>query len=321
MGAIGGLFSVLNQQKWKIVFTVFMTSVFYFMLFPFSDLTDFVSNTIAKQTQNQVQLTMDSMGLSILPPGLALENAQVEIGSFAPLKAQRLALTPSPTGLIHQKPYGTFEAKGLFRGNAKISVSAGKKSDGGVNREKIEMKAQKLSLSDLKDFLRLPVSIRGSADLLSSSQVDLSWNEQPESELQILIEKFELPPASVPTSFGPIALPEINLSQVDLKGRLAAGRFIIEKGQIGKDTDDFSGSIRGKMDMALRNAGDGTPVPVFGAYDLEFDLLVKPAFETKAALFLSFIAAHKTPSTQGSRYRFKVTGMQWGAPPDISTVR
>ncbi len=45
---------------------------------------------------------------------------------------------------------------------------------------------------------------------------------------------------------GPLTLPDLKLSTVELKGRLAAGRFVIETGTIGKPGDELYGTIKGK---------------------------------------------------------------------------
>lgn len=314
-------FSTLLNSKLKISVLILSIFVFVFLLFPFNDLGDFVSSQVARVTGNKLFLQFEELKMSLIPtPGMKFHQVYVEASGFSGVSAQEIKITPSVMGMISQKPYGSVSAQGLFKGDVQIKVKSGSRSDNGVERHKIEVTAQKLSLQDLRDVFRLPVMMKGKLDFDTTSLVDLTFSEQPDVDFTLSISQFELPPANVPTPMGPITMPDLKLSSVEIKGRLAAGKLIIESGVIGKETDELRGTITGNMDIALTNTG-GNIFPVIGGYDFRLDLRAKRNFQERAALFLSFIDNYKTPLPDGSQYRFRVSAASTMVPPTIGALR
>ena len=84
--------------------------------------------------------------------------------------------------------------------------------------------------------------------------VDLTFAEQPDLDLVVKVNRFEMPPSNVNTQMGPISVPEMKLSNVELKGKLSAGRFVIENAKIGNPGDDLQGTLKGSIAKAAFNA-------------------------------------------------------------------
>lgn len=314
-------FKALMNSKLKILVALVSVVIFVFVLFPFNDLGDFVSTQVAKVTGNKLFLQFEELKMSIFPtPGMKFHQVYVEAAGFSGVSAQDIKFTPSIMGMISQKPYGTVNAHGLFKGDLQISVKSGARTDNGVERHKIEVTAQKLNLQDLREFARLPVMMKGKLDFDTTTLMDLTLAEQPDMEVTLSISQFELPPANVPTPMGPITMPDLKLSSVEIKGRLAAGKLIIESGVIGKESDELRGTITGNIDITLTNVG-GNVTPVVGGYDFRIDLRAKRNFQDRAALFLSFIDNYKTALPDGSQYRFRVTAANTMVPPTIGALR
>ena len=162
--------------------------------------------------------------------------------------------------------------------------------------------------------------LKGQLDLKTTALADLTFQEQPDVDIDIQIRQFELPPSNVNTAMGPLTLPDLKLSSVELKGRLAGGRFIIETGTIGRQGDELQGTIKGNMGLNVQNVG-GTPNPQMGAYNIEVDLKAKRSFQDRAALFLSFIDTYKTATSDGAQYKFKVFSNNPQIPPTMGAVR
>lgn len=321
MDVIKKFFGLLLRHKWKFVLMVFSAMTFTFLLFPFGDLSDLVTAQVSKLTGNQIYLQFDTMHVSILPqPGIALEQVYVEGTQLPPLKSQEIIFTPSVMSLINQKPAGSLTAKGFMRGQIKASIAPGTKSESGTERQKLTLKAESLSLAELKKFLNLPVSIKGNLSIDSEALADLTFKEQPDVEMLMKIDRFELPPANIQTMMGPLTLPDLKLTGVQLKGRLSAGRFIIEEGVIGRPGDELSGTIKGNIGLDIRNMGMGF-TPVMGGYNLDIDLKVKKSFEEKSSLFLSFIDQYKTLQPDGARYAFKLSAVNPMMPPSFGALR
>ncbi|RYZ78688.1 MAG: type II secretion system protein GspN, partial [Proteobacteria bacterium] len=299
-------FASLRRSKFKISVMIFSTFAFLIWLFPFNDLGDLVSTQVARLTGNKLFLQFEELKMSLIPtPGMRFQQVYVEATGFSGISAQEIKFTPSIGGLIMQKPYGTVNAKGLLKGDVQISVKGGPRSDGGLERQKIEVTAQKLNLQDLREVARIPVMMKGKLDFDTTSLVDLTFAEQPDVEITLSISQFELPPANEPTPMGPITMPDLKLSSVEIKGRLAAGKLIIESGTIGREADELRGTITGNIDITLTNMGGGV-TPVVGGYDFRIDLRAKRNFQERAALFLSFIDNYKTALPDGGQYRFRV---------------
>lgn len=315
-------FRFLKKHVLKIFLLVFVTLIFLFVLFPFGDLGDFVSTQISQMTRNEVNLNFDRMDVNIFPsPRLAFKQVFVELQNMPSLSAKDLTISPSISGLISQKPYGSVRALGFLRGNLDLTVSSGKKSEKGTDRQKVELAANNIDLQDLRQATNLPVFIKGQLSLNTRALADLTMAEQPEiNDLTLNIKNFELQPATIPLNGFPISVPGFKLSQLDLKGKLSEGRFIIESGQIGRDRDEVSGTITGFVSLTLQNFGAG-PTPQFGPYEFLMDLKVKKSFQDKAALFLLLIDNYKRPLADGFQYKVKLSGINFGPPPRISPLQ
>lgn len=321
MDLLRQLLKMIGQSKGKIFVLFVSTLVFALLLFPFDDLSDLISSQVSKLTNNSVYVQFEKLKMSLFPqPGVQLNQVYIESLRTPAISAQELIITPSVSGLIQQKPYGQISAKGLLKGDVNLSVGKGSKSENGVERHKIDVSAKKISLHDLKEMANLPVLLKGQLNLESTALADLTLQEQPDVELNLSINQFELPPSNVDTPMGPLTLPDLKLSSVELKGRLAAGQFVIESGTIGKPGDELYGTIKGRIGLTLVNRGKSLGHQL-GAYNIEVDLKAKRSFQDRAVLFLTFIDGYKTTTSDGAQYKFKVSATNPMMPPSIGAVR
>lgn len=315
--------SILELFQHKLKFMILSLSVLFFMvlLFPFGDLSDLISTQVSKLSGNTVYLSLENMKLSFIPhPGMQLERIFIETNKIPGLSVKELVITPSIAGLASQKPYGHISAKGLLNGSLDLHVSKGAQTENGIERQKIDLKVDKMSLLDIRSLASLPIVLKGNLNLESNILADLSFQEQPEVELKLNVQKFEMPPANINTMMGPLTLPELKMSKIELKGRLSAGRFIIESGTIGSSSDELFGSITGSLDMRL-DSSSGSPAPQIGAYSIDIDLTAKQSFQDKANLFLSFISSYRKETSAGANYRFKISALNIQSPPNFSIAR
>jgi len=321
MDAIRKFFRAIFNSKLKILVLIVSTAVFLLILFPTNDLGDFVSSQVARVTNNKIFLQFEELKMSLFPtPGMKVEQVFVETQGLPSISAQEIRIAPAVSGLISQKPYGTVDAHGIFKGDVQISVKSGARTENGVERHKVEINAKKLSLQDLREVARLPVVMKGKLDLDSTALIDLTFTEQPDVDVNINISQFELPPSNVNTPMGPLTMPDLKLSSVDIKGRLAGGKLIIENGQIGKEGDEMRGTITGNLDLTLANTG-GIINPVMGGYTFNVDLRMKRNFLDRASTFLILVDQFKTPTAEGAQYKFKISAANTMMPPSIGAAR
>ncbi len=321
MGQLMSIFKWLGRHKWKFVLMFVSALTFIFLLFPFSDLSDLVSSQVSKLTHNQIFLQFEKMRVSVFPEaGLALDEVYVEGQGIPALKAREIVATPSLSSLITQKPAGTISAKGFLKGDIEVSLKPGTKSENGVERQKVQLTAKRLNLSELRELLQMPIVLKGNVDASSSALIDLTFQEQPDMDFNLKVDRFELPTSNVQTQMGPLTLPDLKLASVEIRGRLSGGKLLIEEGLIGKDSDEVHGTIKGDIGMVIQNQ-NGSAAPLLGAYNFDINLNIKKSFQDKAQLFLSFIDSYKTPTPEGALYKFRVTAGSPQVPPNISALR
>jgi type II secretion system protein N len=304
--------------KW-ISLILGLATLFFLVLFPTGDLGDFVSTKVSEVSQNQVFLQFSEFGLNMLPPALSFKEVFVETPFFPAVTTESLSISPSISAMISRQPYGSVKAEGLFKGEVKIDVKKGSQTEASTDRQRVILSAEKLDLKSLREAFNLPISINGQLNIDADLQADLEGKEQPEMELLLTVEEFNLPTATVSTMMGPLTLPELKLGKVEIKGRLSNGSLIIEQGDIGQSKDELSGKIKGNWAMSI-NAAQGF-APNLGAYDLDIDLTAKKSFQSKAGLFLSLLDSYKSAAGDGARYHFKVSGANIEAPPNITAAR
>jgi type II secretion system protein N len=319
MNPVRKFIQLLLRNKSKFVLTGVATVVFLFILFPFEDLSDLVSSKVSEATQNSVYLQFDNLHVNLFPlPHLYLEQVHIETIKTPSLTAQELTITPSWSSLIAQKPYGQINAHGFLKGDLELKLNKGQKTESGLERQRIDVKAEKISLKDVRELAQLPIMIKGQLNLTGSALADLSFQEQPEVDLNLNIVNLELPPGTLNTALGPVNLPELKLAQIELKGRLVGGQFIIEEGKIGQSSDEAYGTVRGKMAVNIQGP---SMTPQLGAYSFDIDLTVKKSFQDRASLFLSFIDAQKKSMGDRSQYRFRISAPGLGLTPSIGALQ
>jgi type II secretion system protein N len=308
------------SHKSKLFITILSALVFIFVLFPFNDISDLASSKIAELSHNQLLVSFENLKLGLFPsPEVDMDQVSIDIANMPTLKAQSLSVSPSPSILWSRTPSGSLNAKGLFKGEVDISIQKAGKSDSGIERQKITMKAEKVSLAEIREFARLPVLLKGQLTMSTTATGDLAFQEQPDMDLTVSIAQFELPSGNVQTAMGPLTLPDLKLSSVVLKGKLSQGRFNIEEGLVGVDGDELRGTIKGGIGFQIQNQGGFNPV--IGAYTIDVDMDVKKGFQDKAALFLSFLDQHKTQTADGAHFKFRLSANNTSVPPNISALR
>jgi type II secretion system protein N len=307
---IKGIFA----YKREILLTLLCFVFFLFVLFPVEDLSDLVTEQVAKNTQNQVFLNFKSIGIDLLPLGVTLKSVSVDTPVAPGIKMASLSLAPSLTGLLTFRPGFVARAEGLFGGSLKLAMKGGKKDDAGSRPQNVDLQVEDINLRQLTSFIEAPVEVLGSGSLAWDGEIDPSFRKQPVAEYVLEIKSLKLPAGSAPTMLGPINYPTIEIRGLRLKGRLVNGELIIEDSSIGQAGDSLSGRIKGKMQMALNPQG-GQVRPQFGAYDLKLDLTLNKEIEAQLGIFLSLLDKFKTPTGTGSRYAVQLIGSNFYAPP------
>lgn len=328
MNGIVLFFRFLKNNFGKFVLGFFLVVVFLYALFPFSDLNDLISAQVSKLTHNRVFLQFEDLHINPLTASVSMDKVYVETPQISNISVNELSAAPSLAALIKGKPGGHLSAQGFMKGDIKISLSpagAGSKTEGpeGAKGEKysVDILAQNLSLKEIREAAGLSLPLKGQLNLTTQALADITFAEQPEGEVALTINKFELPPSSVSLGdMGRVNLPEIKLAQIELKGKLANGKFVIESGKIGTSKDDFYGDVKGDMNLTLQNMG-GQIVPMIGAYNISLDLKANSNFKERAKFFLSFLDGYKRDLPDGAQYKFRIQAQAMGMPPQFQQLQ
>lgn len=317
MDAIIKLFRFVWGQKWKIVATLCFTLMFLFLMFPFKDLNDFISGKVSQLTQNQVYLQFDDMSINPVLAAISLDGVLVETSTIDGININSIAASPSLAALVKRQPGGKLTAEGFLGGNIEAKLTPLETLESGALKAKVEIATEGLSLKDLRDTLKLQIPLKGSTNINTTLTADMSFKEQPDGDVAIVIDNFEMPSSSINSpNFGSLSLPEIKFKQIDLRGKLSNGKLIIENAKLGNSSDDLSGTLKGDIAIRIENVG-GQARPMMGGYNLSIDLTAKPAFVERAQFFLNFIDQFKREENGASRYRLKLQAANSNMPPSM----
>lgn len=312
-----GFFNIFRFHKAKMLFFVACVLVFLVILFPYSDLGDLVSSQVAKISGNQIFLQFEEPGLSLFPAlGIKLTNVHLETSFFPPLRAKSISISPSLSGLLSFKPAVSLHASQLLGGDVDLSIK--KISVSGKPGQALNLDAEKLELGDLLKLGSYNIPVTGSLTLSSSAELDSTYGEQPKGDVQMNIRNFALQPEAVATPLGPLTLPALNLSNIQLKGDLRDGKFIIDQMTLGQNGDEMAAQIKGQVDVRVSDMG-GQPQMVPGAYNLEVRLATQNSFQGKAGLFLSFLNAYKVAGNP-LNYAFRISAPSVNSPPKMTPL-
>lgn len=317
MDAIIKTFRYIWSQKLKILFTILFTLAFVFMLFPFKDLNDFVSGQVSHLTQNAVYLQFEDMRINPITASISLDGVLVETSSIDGLNVNSISASPSLAALFKRQPGGKLAAEGLFGGNAHLKLTPLETLESGALKANVELTTESISLKEVRDKMKISIPLSGSVNINANVTADMSFKEQPDGDVAVVIDNFEMPTTSINSpNFGMVSLPEIKFKQVDVKGKLTNGKLVIENAKLGNASDELSGTLKGDIAISIQNIG-GQAHPKMGAYNFNLDLVAKPSFVQKAGFFLNFIDQFKTDEKGASRYRLKLQAADTDMPPSM----
>ena len=305
----------------KFFLALLSFAFFFLILFPFSETSDMVHDLISDGTQNQVHFRYKELSLSASPKfGLLFRQSSVKTPFFSKVEIPRLIVSPSLSSIFTFAPAGSVVLEGLFGQDSQLEVSlkSGTRSDTGLDRQKLEIHTKSIGLAELKEFLDLPVVINGSADLNAVAQFDNALTEPPDADFQLSADQFELPSQALQTQMGPINIPTLKFSSAVFKGKLSAGRLVLEEGRLGTEKDDVHGTVTGNIGIQIQKGAILEAKP--GNYSFDINLYLKPGVEDKLALFLATLEAFKSQDKGFTRYEFRLAAQNINMPPTPSAL-
>jgi len=307
-------------KKSKLFLLSILVTIFIAFLFPLEDLRDLVTIKVYEQSGQKIFVLFNSVNIGLIPPHISFGELKVSTPHFgSSLSAQKVTLIPFSDLFLKQTLAGEVQIEGLWSGITKASIKPGRLLENNVRSQKVIVSTENLNLNTLSETLKLPIKIIGIAMVSASGEIDPSLVIQPDFDFELNVKSFELPPSLIETMMGPLHLPQMKLGDTKIKGRWAGGKVQIESLQFGQSNNDVSGNGKGYLMLNIQNRG-GQIVPEIGGYQMDLDFSIKKSLESQLGLFLSLIDAYKRQTPEGSRFRFRLTGNNFYAPPNFGPL-
>lgn len=332
-GLVQFIANIFRFHKMKIAVAILSALVIGIMIFPYDDLSGLVTSVIAKQSQNQVYVQFDKLGIDLVPsPGLSLERVEIDTPVATGLQAGALTLSPSIPSLLMAKLGITTRLQEFLNGDLSLSYqSKGSLTEIDGSGE-YEISGERLDLSRVAKVMNLELPLRGNFNVDAQGSVDMKFEEPARADFDLSGNQIQMMPTmlTIP-NFGPMNLPGLQLSQVSAKGRFLpqdrgstrsqlAQELILEEVILGTDRDALQARVRGKVQVNLIKTGAGVRA-LAGAYELRVQITARPAAQKDFGLFLSFLDSHKKETASGSLYQFRVAANSTAQPPSITTLQ
>ena len=299
------IFSLLRYHKLKILVMIISAIVFFVLLFPFSDISLFVSNFIARSTKNQVVLQFEDLSLKLLPfPGFQMSQIVVTTPFMSGLKVDEMTITPAASSIFGNIGM-TAQLNGVMGGNLQFFVKVLEQTDQGDIKLDARLITQSISIQEFLQMVSPKINIDGLFNFQTEGQLDSSFETQPDFKIKTQTQNFQLQELSVPTPIGPFPVPAISLKGIVMQANLREGQFQIESLELGQEGDDIVGQINGFVDLQIRKRMNTTQF-LPGNYNLACRLMFKSHLENhfKALLNILDLSRHK----KGNTYSFRVVG-------------
>ena len=288
-------------------FTVLISALFFFIIFfPFSDLSLFISSSIAQNTRNQVILNFDQLILKLLPsPGFQFSQVVVDTPYISGLEVQEMTLLPSLPALLTGNVGVTAYLDGTMGGNINVFVKTLGFNEQGPSKINAKIQTQSIQLKQLLESTSFNLDMDGIFNIQGQGEWDLSFETQPDFKLRTQAQNFQIQSLSVPTQIGPLSLPSIALKEILIQMGLKEGQLQVEVLDLGRTGDDLTAQINGYLNVQFRQGVNGVQM-LPGNYNLACRLTLNPALETQFKVFLDVLSLSKYK--KGRTYAFRITG-------------
>ena len=299
------ILNLLRYHKSKILVTIISAIIFFVLFFPFSDISLFVSNFIARSTRNQITLQFEDLALKLIPPpGFQMSQITINTPLVSGLKVDRIVITPALSSIFGNIGM-TAQFNGIIGGNLRFFVKVLEQTDQGEVKLDTSINTQNISIREILQILSPDFHMDGLLHFEAKGQLDSSFEAQPDFRLQTQTRNFQLQTVSVPTPIGPFPIPAINLKGIALRANLKEGQFQIETLELGQEGDDLVGQINGFVDLQFRKRMNRTQI-LPGNYNLACRLILKSNLENHFRALLNVL--NLTRYKKGNTYSFRITG-------------
>ena len=308
------MFKFFKKHKKWIFLTVLLTFIIFILRFPWSKSV----HKIASHLQNTFPISGDpeNVKLLLLPPGITFYKHSLDSPSFlSQFKMDEIRVFPAFSKLLALDPGVKvfLEKENSFVGFT-LWLNNKKSEKGKIEEIHTKGFSPRFNLS----LINRPgnsLKVFGKAAFRFELVFPKNDLQTAEGSVSLTGAGIEIKDGVVVTNLGPINLPDLKWSEVNLKTQLKDQELIIEKLQLGTSRDALSVQMRGTMELDLRGRRFRVSYYDFQA-KIEVDTNLKSSLTTTIDLFL---ADTKTPIDKGVRYLARIKG-SGHKPPEIEKL-
>lgn len=308
------MFKSLKKYKKWIFLTLLLTFIIFILRFPWNKTVQ----KIASHFQTVLPISGDPENIKLLffPPGIAFYKHSIDNPSFlSQYEMDAIKVLPAFSKLLALDP------------GVKVSVEKEKSSIAFT----LWLKNKKIKEEEIKE-----IHIKGSSPEINLSLINTPENslkasgkttfrfeltlqennlQKTKGSLSLTGTGIEIKNGLITTNLGPINLPDLKWSKVNLKTEMKEGELVIERLELGTNQDPLFIQMRGNMEL---NARGRRIQPSYYDFQtkIEVDANLKSNLITTIDLFL---ADTKTSIENGVRYLARIKG-SGHKPPDIEKL-
>lgn len=256
-----------------ILFGLFIFIYFTYLNFPYHKMKDQLFFEIERNSGFELQAESfdTTLGFGFVLGEVSIENPNLNLPQ---IQIERVKLSPSLLSLIRFRPKIAFQVeleKGTLQGTFEKTGGATQGIKLNLNEIKIGGKSLEAATNlDIDGLLEGHVSLEG----------NLKTFENLNGSTDIGLRKFKLGKLRVLN----MNIPELNLSQISLAGKIANNQLTIEKFNVGTSNEDIYALTSGSIILNPRNIRQSR-------LNLKLKFKMSKKLSDEFSLFLPFIAS------------------------------
>ncbi|MBC6415864.1 MAG: hypothetical protein GDA46_05680 [Bdellovibrionales bacterium] len=239
------IFFVLKKYKKNLVLILCLTIVFFIFRFPLSEFLE--KNIKSFQKQNFLSFDFDDLKFNLFPPRLFLKNISF-VYQEKRNQLDSLFISLSWKDLLAFKR--TVKVNLVHEDSRLSLLFRRKKIVEDENKEKIFFINSSSNSIDLKDLDFLYPNMSGKVKGDFSWKGSLQDTESIVSELYLTGQTIKILKLQLDTFLGPLNLPPINWTKIELNFQIKEGELIFKKVELGTSEDALNIKMKGSSSFS-----------------------------------------------------------------------
>ena len=243
--------------------------LFFLMVFNYQDLETEITKVASQQG---AYLQFNDLSLGLFPtPSVQLKDLVVTLRQTPEIQMDEVVARPHIPSFLAFKQGVSTDIKGFLGANIEAQLKQTGVTEDNQPLFAFEADVSGLNieeaLSTFAPTLRLPLIASGQINAVLKGSSPQQMDRNTESEFSLTSNNVNLKNIVLDTPLGPLQMPDVKLSQLNLVGRLVNQELIIEESRIGGDGDLVRARIKGQVPVDFGRRG-----PQLAGYNLKVEV-------------------------------------------------